>query len=273
MRSKEAYAISTFALIDQPLETAVEQLMHEGWKKIELMCEDGHRVLLDWSYSQLAKLKEAGLRHGVSWSLHAPVYTINPCAANPAERSAGKAVLHRTMDIAEYLNCSYVVLHAGQEDGPTDGDAALARCASFLSEVLAERSPASPLMLALENVPPKEKLHGVSPSFVRSVVERVGDSRMKILFDVGHAHVFGQNECLSGLRLCLPHLVGMHLNDNLGDYDSHLAIGMGTIPYSRLIELLNSHGFRGNWVIETETTAYAEMSVKRLMDLHDELAI
>lgn len=271
MRLKEDYSISTFAMIHHPLKSAIDHLIHQGWRQIEIMCEDGHRALLEWSDGQLAELKELGVRHGVTWTLHAPIYSVNPVAADSGKRLSSKDVLHRAMDIAEYLNCKYVVLHAGMEVGPTDGDGALSRCASFLTDVLSERERSSSLVLALENVPPKDKLHGVSVTFVRTVVERVGDPRMRILFDAGHAHVLGPDACLKGLQQCLPYLVSMHLNDNRGDYDSHLAIGMGTIPYPRLIQMVHSYGYQGSWVLETETTAYADISVQRLTEWHDRL--
>ncbi|QTH44246.1 sugar phosphate isomerase/epimerase [Cohnella sp. LGH] len=268
MNRKPYFSISTFALINEPLTEALDWLIREGWTRIELMCEDGHRELLDWSDERLDELKRRGVRDNVRWTLHAPIFTLNPCAVDEGERRSSQAVLHRAMDIAERLDCAYVVLHAGMGEGERDGPEALDRCVSFLTEVLAARRP-SPLKLALENVPPKPKLHGVSPEFVKSVVERVGHPRLGILFDAGHAHVLGPDACLAGLRLCLPHLIGMHLNDNQGDYDSHLAVGMGTIPYAELVATVMRHGFRGSWVIETESPTYAEQSVERLTALRD----
>ncbi len=268
MHGKGDFSISTFALIDRPLPDAIRQLIDGGWTSIELMCEDGHRELLDWNEKQLDELRALGDRHGIRWSFHAPVYSMNPCAADRAERAASKSVLHRAMDVAEYLGCAYVVVHAGMEKGERDGQDAQDRCVSFLSEILAERRP-SPLKLALENVPPKPNLHGVSPAFVRTVVECVASPRLGILFDAGHAHVLGPGACLAGLEVCLPYLIGMHLNDNMGDYDSHLAVGMGNIPYPELVQKVTSNRFQGNWVVETESVLYAEQTVERLSVLRD----
>lgn len=266
MFGKRDFSISTFALIQEPFQAAIDRLIDDGWTAIEIMCEDGHREILDWPEERLAALKEKGVQHGVRWSFHAPVYTVNPCATDEQEVEQSAAILHRAMDIAETLECSHVVIHAGASDDEQDGEAAVDRCAAFVSLVLEQRN-ISPLRLVLENVPPKPGLQGTSAEFVRAVVDRVADPRFGILLDVGHAHVRGDGYALKALELCLPHLIALHLNDNLGDFDAHLAIGMGTIPYEEIVGTLAKHQFNGTWVIETESVEYANRSVNELAEL------
>lgn len=266
MMGKGDFSISTFAMIQDPLETAIDRIIDDGWTGIELMCEEGHREILDWSKERLDALKEKGKRHGVRWSFHAPVYTVNPCATDEQEIEQSIETLHRAMDVADMLECSHVVIHAGASDDEQDGQAAVLRCAAFVSRVLEKRSGSS-LRLVLENVPPKPGLQGTSAEFVRAVADRVSHPRFGILLDVGHAHVRGEGYAVKALELCLPHLAALHLNDNLGDYDSHLAIGMGTIPYGEIVGILSLHRFQGTWVIETESVEYANRSAEELAKL------
>ncbi|OMF34562.1 hypothetical protein BK133_12245 [Paenibacillus sp. FSL H8-0548] len=269
------YSISTFALINQPLKEAINQLIEAGWRSIELMCEDGHRELLSWSAEELLELKKLGISKGIAWTIHAPIHGLNPGAASEQSIADSKQCLLQAAKIAAYLNCNYVVLHCGQippaeERGwdSQDDREALSRCTAFMKDIL-HLSASEEVKFALENVPPYPNVLGTKVDFINAIVEAVNDPRLKIVFDVAHAHLLGEGKCLHSLQQVIPHLIGLHINDNLGDIDSHLAVGDGNIPFPAIVALLREQGFKGNWTMETCQVDYAEKSVSRLRNLEN----
>ena len=275
MEEQEKYSISTFSLIEHPLKEALTQLIDTGWRSIELMCEDGHRELMKWTTKELEQLKDFGLRNRVKWTLHAPIRGLNPCAESDFLIDESKQNLLRAAHIAAYLNCNYVVVHCGQlvpplsraeRDLPSEERAALQRCITFMKDIL-QHTEGDNVTFALENVPPYPDLLGTEVDFIIDVVESVDSPRLRIVFDVAHAHLLGEGKCMSSLERVIPHTIGLHINDNLGDYDNHLAVGDGNIPFRDIVTFLKNSDFRGNWTMETCQTDYAEKSVIKLRQI------
>jgi sugar phosphate isomerase/epimerase len=266
MTARNGFAISTYALSDKPLQQAVEQLIDGGWKAIEIMCEGGHEELLDWSEERLAWLQRAGIENGIRWSIHAPITGCNPAAADAGERVASLRLLMLTMRIAEQLACSYIVLHPGEVEGDAQAggnEEAAPRVAGFLLELL-KATEGSQVVIGLENVPPYPGLLGTDAAFLERVVRLAGSRRVRIVFDVGHAHLTGEGQCLRALRQLLPEVAAVHLSDNYGEHDDHLALGKGGVPIEAAVALLQESGFNGAWVLEMRNVPDALASAQWL---------
>jgi sugar phosphate isomerase/epimerase len=118
------------------------------------------------------------------------------------------------------------------------------------------------ITLAIENLAPvfpgpPRLCH--SPGFVRDLVERLDSPRVGLLFDVGHAHIAG-DEIGAGVRELLEpvadSVVLFHVHDNLGArrrgasassldplrLDLHLAPGGGRLPWHQLAPAMIASG-------------------------------
>ncbi|OXM85683.1 sugar phosphate isomerase/epimerase family protein [Paenibacillus rigui] len=255
MPMQGSYSVSTYALIEHPLEEAVACLIEGGWRSIEVMGEGRHGELLEWPEERLLRLQRLGEEHGIVWSLHAPITGLNLAAAEEEAVRCTEAMLRRTLQIACLLKCTHVVLHPGElayREGvlsAADKDAAASRAAHVLLKAL-EQIEGTEVVLALENVPPYPGLLGTDADFLLQVVQKADSPRVGIVFDVGHAHLMGEGECLSGLRRVMPHLVGVHWSDNEGRYDDHLRLGAGTVPLEEAVALLQAAEYAGASVLE-----------------------
>ncbi|AWB43054.1 sugar phosphate isomerase [Paenibacillus sp. CAA11] len=264
-------SISTYALSDLPLEEAIDRLIQEGWRSIEIMAEGPHGELLGWTKEKVDDLRRMGKQHGISFSIHAPIKDCNPAAARPdVIRAAAETVLH-TLHLAEELGCIYIVLHPGELAGGSSAqpgrsleDETLERVITFL-QVILQASEDSKVIIALENVPPYPGLLGTEPGFLERIVQRLASPRIRLIYDCGHAHLHGDGACLSMLRAMLPYLVGLHLSDNLGLQDDHLALGTGTVPVEAVLALLQDSGFTGSSVLEVRDYAAVEASLPLLL--------
>jgi len=73
-------------------------------------------------------------------------------------------------------------------------------------------------------------------------------SEAGICLDLGHAHVLGG--VVEELEAALPRLAHLHVHDNDGQEDSHLAPGRGTIPWRDVLTRLQSSGYTGRGALE-----------------------
>ncbi|MEK8127571.1 sugar phosphate isomerase/epimerase family protein [Paenibacillus filicis] len=138
-------------------------------------------------------------------------------------------------------------------------EAAAHRVAVFLRHIVKE-THGSRVRIALENVPPYPNLVGVDTVFLERVLLLTDSPRVKIVFDAGHAHLTGEGNCLRSLERVLPDLEAVHLSDNYGQNDDHLALGTGTVPLEACVAMIIRSGFQGTWVLEMRNTADAHAS-------------
>jgi sugar phosphate isomerase/epimerase len=268
-------SVSTYTLQELPLREAIMQLLCEGWTGIEVMCEGPHQELLEWREEELRKLVSMLQEHGVSLSLHAPITGCNPAAGDARSREASTEVLLKTLQIAQVLGSPYVVLHPGEREtagesgteavGGQESAEAEHRTAAFIRNML-ELTKDSPVIIALENVPPYPGLYGTEPGFLGRVIEKVDSPRLRVVFDTGHSHLTGGERWQAFIEVLLSHIVTVHASDNNGLKDEHLRLGEGTIPGSRIVSTLVDGGFAGWWVCENKNPADAKASAEELGD-------
>ena len=181
-------------------------------------------------YPSVPELREAGRR----WSL------IHPDAA---ERRAALAGAADGLRAAALLGASVAVLHLGwQRDAWGVHEHGWAR------EAVAALLPVADsvgVRLLLENIISS----GTRAAALCALLDEV-DSRgaAGICLDLGLAHVDGG--VMAELKAALPRLAHLHVHDNDGSEDAHLAPGRGTIPWPEVRAWLAKHGFHGMGALE-----------------------
>lgn len=83
----------------------------------------------------------------------------------------------------------------------------------------------------IENVPRNFPL-GHQPAALASRVRAVGSRRLRMCFDVGHAHITG--DVVEALHECADVVSYLHIHDNNGFEDAHWMPGDGTVPWAQL---------------------------------------
>ncbi|MCC8433307.1 sugar phosphate isomerase/epimerase [Brevibacillus sp. M2.1A] len=268
MRDKGSFSVSTYALFDLSLRDAIVQLLQKDWKGIEIMCEENHADLLDWSWERLKELKQQGNEGEIAWSIHAPISGCNLAADAGSTRDQTLNTMKRCLEIASFLDCTHVVMHAGEvEDRLAESERArgVENVSQAIHVLTSELSAESRTILTVENVPPYPKVLGWNVEDLVRICQHVDSSRVRIVYDVGHAHLIRPGYAIDALQKVLPYLSALHLSDNFGKLDDHLAVGEGTIPFEPILSLLKDNGFAGHWVVETKQLACAEASVERLL--------
>lgn len=107
------------------------------------------------------------------------------------------------------------------------------------------------LTLAIENMieKPKGRRFGSGPEELLELLEALNDPRFAICWDTGHAHMAGINQT-EALKQIGPNLKALHIADNHGEKDEHLAPLQGTIEWPPIIETLREIAYTGDFTYE-----------------------
>lgn len=217
--------ISSFAAVGRPLLEVAPELTGFG-VGIEVMCEPPHAwpAPVPWP-------------HGPLLTLHMPILGINLASTNPGIREESVGQVLGVIREAARLGAAGVVVHPGnppyQELFPRDRGIpyaieSLRRCAEAAAaagvEVYLENMPAVSLA---EGMRPIGFSYAVSYEELRRLYEAVDHPSLRLCLDLGHAYLAGRHVLEALLKD--RDVVHVHVNDNRGWRDEHLAWGDGEI--------------------------------------------
>ena len=225
--------ISTYTLINEPIEKALNDILEAGWKRIEVMGEGHGFEMLTWDDGRLDRLKEKLDRHGVSVNFHMPIVAFNPASEDEEIRRETMDTWKKCIKLARYFSSDYVLCHPGRSGDKEKG-------IRLIQQFFRDRINDLPghTELILENVPPYENEIGINSKELLEIGSELPKERWGICFDTGHAYLTDREEFLSEFEKLLPYTKVFHFNDNHGNRDEHLAIGNGTIPFGSIIPVL-----------------------------------
>ena len=98
--------------------------------------------------------------------------------------------------------------------------------------------------LMVENVFEKE------PDHLKALFDAIPSAGLRFCLDVGHHRLYGRTDLGDWLDALGPHLGMLHLHDNQGQWDDHLALGQGCIDFLGLFDQLKIRGLQPFITIE-----------------------
>lgn len=186
----------------------------------------------DSDFSRIAKrLHERGL----TITIHAPFMDLSPGSPDPGVRSLTRHRFEQTLRAVRTFKPKSVVCHAGYDPRRYVyiKDAWLEESLgiwSWLSKRLREEGA----RLMLENV----YEHG--PKEILTLLEKLGPLGVGFCLDTGHHAAFGNGSMKEWIEDLGPYLGQLHLHDNDGSEDSHLALGQGNVDFPGLFKILKA---------------------------------
>lgn len=161
--------------------------------------------------------------------LHAPFAELSPCAVDPLVREVAKKRFRQTLDMAQTLGISKIVVHSGFIPHIYFPEWFVAESVRFWRDFL-ESLPEN-IVLCLENV------MDPSPEMLVQVAEAVNDPRLRLCLDVGHANTsLTEVKPMDWLTPVAPWLEHLHLHNNDGSDDLHASLDQGTLPMEALLD-------------------------------------
>lgn len=160
--------------------------------------------------------------------LHGPFHDLAPGSIDPAIVDVVERRFEQAVAVAGALGTNRVTLHSGyQAYAP---DQWLGNAVRFWRRFLASKP--EELRIYVENVDDPQ------PEVLQGLVDAVGDPRLMVCLDVGHAN---KNSCVplaEWIAVLGPRIGHVHLHNNDGLHDRHWRLDWGTIDMNKTIEAL-----------------------------------
>ena len=182
--------------------------------------------------AEMLRLKEK-LDYNPSLTIHAPYMDLSPAAIDSKVRDITVERFESVFDAAEVLGPRAVVFHSGYEkwkyslkiDVWLKNSVKMWRRFSQRAEDLGTR-------IVVENIFEDE------PANLRLLMEEMSSEYFGLCFDTGHFNLFSRIPLEEWLSQVKEYIFELHLHDNHGSSDAHLAIGDGTFDFDTLFGTL-----------------------------------
>jgi sugar phosphate isomerase/epimerase len=183
-------------------------------------------------------VKRAGHRlaaEGLAVTVHAPFMDLNPGALEPLVREATRQRWMQTLEVAELLHARLVVLHPGFDRWRYGGNSQpwIDACLEFFPALI-EQAGRQQCPLLLENI------FEETPHTLVAVFKELDSPWLGHCFDVGHWRLFAKHSMEQWFTSLAPWIRHLHIHDNCGDRDSHMAVGEGDIDFDTLFRLVRT---------------------------------
>ncbi len=193
----------------------------------------------------LANVKSVAAENGITFvQAHAPM-------GKPlVETEALIDVTLRTLEGAAELGIKNIVVHSGYRTGLTREET-FERNRDFFLPLL-ERAEELDVYVLCENFNRmvRSDLYWIdNAQDLRAFLDYVNHPRLRACWDVGHGNMqsFPQHEAL---KLLGKDVYALHIQDNLGDHDSHLCPLFGTLNLDSVMSGLRAIDFQGYFTFE-----------------------
>ncbi|MBU6997084.1 MAG: sugar phosphate isomerase/epimerase [Theionarchaea archaeon] len=238
--------VSSLCMLQSDLQNVLDTVI-PTFSHVEVICEGNHTNL------------EVLLSYDCSVSFHAPFSDLNIMSLNRAILAESLSQISETVEIAATYNAEAVCIHPGHFSplGMHFPEKVRAIQRESLS-TLARAAEDQNVKLGVENMPVFPILSCRTPQEMGDLIRAVDSEYLGITFDMGHANTTGTVKQFLDLK---EYMVLVHLHDNSGDEDSHLALGDGNTNLDFVKELKDKR-------LIIEVNAYPD-AVKSLQYLRD----
>lgn len=204
-------------------ETHLDLFLKNGLNpEIGLDCNSLERFRISDFSAIAARLQQRGL----TITLHAPFMDLSPGSPDPAIRALTRRRFEQVLELVPLFRPKSVVCHAAYDwkryshlkDQWVKNSLEIW---SWFSKRIGDQGG----VLMLENVYERD------PGDLRILFEGLGDRRVGFCLDTGHQAVFGRASLATWFESLGPFLGQVHLHDNCGQQDEHLALGRGQIDF------------------------------------------
>ncbi len=232
-------------------EDAIGVATREGMG-IEITLYDTDWLMGETALDDAARLGERLDAEGLVVTTHGPLYDLNPGSLDPTIRSYTTECFTRGVEASAAFGARKIVYHTCFNpllpEGVLIGWRELS--APGWKEVQ-RRAEELDVIVCLENS------YEPTAEFFKELLEAFSDGSASMCFDPAHVHLYSRDG-QSAWMVTLGHRVThVHLNDNLGSSDDHLALGQGNIPYASFLADLCK--------VCKDATVVLEMDVERAL--------
>lgn len=231
----------------------------------QINCEiyvDGN-ALDTYTQAEVDRINSVFEKHGLSKIAHGPFYDLNPGSRDPKARELTNRRFTAAIEFCKKIKANYIVFHSGFQPifyRETSGlflDLSVEVWKDVLNIAVKDN-----IVISIENsIEP-------TPEIIIKLVARMNSPNFKACFDVGHFNAFGEKSIFDCLKeYPVGSISELHLSDNKGNFDTHLALGEGQIDFVRFFKEIDKMGIEPIVTSEPHSKEDIEKNLKFLLAL------
>lgn len=227
-------------------------------EKLNLEIYFGSKQVDELNRDDISELKKR-LDYGPDISVHAPFMDLSPGAVDSKVR---EVTIRRFLDVLDYssiLEPDVIVFHSGYDKWKYDKRVDIWLDKSYETwKLINERAADKGIKIAIENIFEDE------PGHFRLLMEQMKSENFGVCFDTGHFNLFSSISLTEWLEVIKPYIIELHLHDNNGLGDDHVAIGDGTFDFDLLFRILED--VECVYTLEAHSVKDVKRSLERLQE-------
>jgi len=217
-----------------------------------------HVSQLDTYYPSTRELVEKlhGFKGAIS--VHGACIDLLIHSEDPKVNEFNAQRIFQGVETARELKAKHIVFHGNFKPVSFHDHSKLnwiERSTIFWSELL-EKYPST--VVVLENTLDR------TPEMLRTLLDEVNSPRLGVCLDVGHMNLSSKVPVEEWIAVLGKDIRSIHVHDNKGDFDSHSAIGKGTINWQEFSGLIAKYQIDPDIVFEVRTVEETIQSLKYL---------
>jgi sugar phosphate isomerase/epimerase len=257
-----------------PLEEYFPFAHENGFKWMELSCNNPENFLDKFNPERIAGLKRLRDKYGLRYGLHSASF-VNTAEIEPTLRKAAAQHLIDYMEVAHDLGAEYLVLHFGYHFSLFMDE--VFRCLIENFKPVVELAEKYELPIGIETM---NQVHeeceivylGVYVDEFKRVFDAIPSKYFGLTLDVAHAELLKEGS-KSFIDEFPDKIISTHISDNDLFLDRHLAVGEGKINFPPVFKQLHEIGYTGTLNIELKKNDERLLSKQRMEPMLQDLGI
>lgn len=225
---------SSLAMQNEDLESILDLASFEKIKYVELLND----------FPQDTPDLDVLNSYNLNYSVHSPIADLNIASLNKSIRKTSVNEIKKSIKLANDINSSKVVVHPGQfaflnkdklDLAIDKSSKSLETCRDFAEDFNVE--------ICVENMP---NIFGFLYTDINELNLKLKNLNLSMTLDIGHANTAAFNAD----EMYFSNVKHIHLSDNNGVYDEHLALGEGKIEIKEIINTFEKNNYKETYMIE-----------------------
>lgn len=190
--------------------------------------------------------------------LHGPFLDMSPVSFDSKIRQVSQYRFEQAYDAGVRLGAEKIVFHTSYIPIFWFPDGWAERMAEFWNRFMEGKDQ---MQVVFENV------YDPDPTLVAKVAELVESPYFKLCLDIGHANHYSEASVVDWVAAFGSHIGHVHVHDNDGSRDAHLALGAGNIPVTEVLTAIKNVAPEASYTIECNTLEDVLTSYNVLTDI------
>lgn len=195
-------------------------------------------------------------------SLHGPFFEMAYHSRDPEVVKVVERRMRQSIGIAGDVGALFLVAHSTYnplERRPGYEEKWLDRSRAFWERMVRE-AESRKVTIVLENI------FDDRPDMQKALVRKIDSPRFRACVDTGHVQIWGKCPQPEWVRVLSKDLAYMHIDNNHGGWDEHLAVNDGVVNVEEVLRACEEHAAQPQYVIEVRRREAADASLAYLRE-------